>query len=75
MRTHNASKKMGQCQCTDPFGWTVQPAKTPTPVPSEGRFQASPSERKAGNVVQQVFVLVASFVQQALKKGKVPTSK
>ena len=37
--------KMGQCQCTDPFSWTDQPAKTPTPVPSGGRFQASPSAK------------------------------
>ena len=35
--------KMGQCQCTDPFGWTDQP-EPPTPVPSEGRFQASPMQ-------------------------------
>ena len=28
--------KMGQCQCTDPFGWN------PTPVPSESRLQVSP---------------------------------
>ena len=39
--------KMGQCQCTSPFGWTVQPAKTPTLVPSEGRCQASPSAKKS----------------------------
>ena len=33
------------------------------------------SERKAGNVVQQMFVLITSFVQQALKKGKIPAAK
>ena len=36
--------KMGQCQCTDPFGWTDQP-EPPTPVASECRFQASPSAK------------------------------
>ena len=34
--------KMGQCTGTDPFGWTDQPEKSPTPVPSESRFQVSP---------------------------------
>ena len=33
--------KTDRRQCASPFGWTVQP-ETPTPVPSEGRFQASP---------------------------------
>ena len=32
---------MDQCQCTDPFGWTDHPEKTPTPFPSEDRFRAS----------------------------------
>ena len=36
--------KMDQCQCTGPFGWTDQPEKNPKPVPSEGRFQASPEQ-------------------------------
>ena len=40
-RARMQRKKMGQCQCTDPFGWTDQPAKNPTPFPSEDRFQAS----------------------------------
>ena len=33
--------KMGQHHCAIPFGWTDQP-DLPTPIPSEGRFQASP---------------------------------
>ena len=41
--------KLGQCQCTDPFGWTDQPAKNPTPFPSESRFQASPGAKTSPN--------------------------
>ena len=33
------------------------------------------NERKAGDVVQQMFVLVPSFVHQPLRKGKIPTPK
>ena len=33
--------KMDQCQCTSPFGWTDR-QKSTKPVPSDGRFQASP---------------------------------
>ena len=36
--------ELGWCQCTSPFGWTDQPENSPTPVPSEGRFQASPKQ-------------------------------
>ena len=36
--------KMDQCQRTGPFGWTDQP-ENPKPVPSEGRFQASPVKK------------------------------
>ena len=44
-RTRMQLIKMGQCQCTDPFGWTDQPAKNPTPFASESRFQASPEQK------------------------------
>ena len=36
--TLQLKKKMDLCQCTDPFGWTDQPAPT-MPVPSESKFQ------------------------------------
>ena len=42
--TCNEFKKTGRCQRTRSFGWTDQPEKNPTPVPSEGRFQASPKQ-------------------------------
>ena len=38
---HAMNLKMGQHQCTSPFGRTDQ-SENPTPVPSKGRFQASP---------------------------------
>ena len=36
--------KTDRRQCSSPFGWTDQPEHT-TPVPSEGRFQASPGAK------------------------------
>ena len=42
--------EMGQCQRTDPYSWTDQ-LENPTPVPSEGRFQASPKQSSPNLVV------------------------
>ena len=39
------------------------------------RNKRKTSERKARDVVQQMFALMTSFVQLMLKKGKIPTSK
>ena len=41
MSTLHANFLKGQCQCPGRFGWTDQPEKDPTPIPSEGRFWAS----------------------------------
>ena len=37
--------KTDQCQCTSPFGWTVQPEKSPKPVPHGRQVPSIPKAK------------------------------